>query len=525
MEFTFFSFSDRPRPQTPTERGSTKTDVKPRPRPSPATTHPTPKPRTFSLTQSHSDSLLSPSQAAPQSRSLSQGAPFTTESQLTSVSESVSSSTSKLTSSVRSSQEDLISFNSPEKPKNDLLSLLHNINANQSAVVPITTSQGTYTMSNTYRQSFTSSHSTVRPSVSSLSTYQGTLAPVLGGSHWSVPGQNGMTPYPNYSPSLSPSYHSVIGQSNSLSSSFSFNNYKNPGQLVPVAQVSSGSQSVPPLPQRCPNLDINLVLGNHLPGSQSTSSASGTPTKEIAVRGSFNEKSSSTTKSDLMYFEKRSTVNDSVDTATKMNVLGAQGGYVASGTPTSETPFSASFVRKSTSAPKDDLMYFDKGANDSEDVLEVFDPIVLKVKEEEQAKRKSSINQGGTKIDSSVAISKEAHELLAYKSRKARGDDEMSYYEQVDPFEYMHPGASSTRSDPVYDVYDGLGSPGAVGGETFDIPPPLPPRSSAPDGEVQLRKGVKSPRFQKQKSEDVSKICIFMLKSYSLLKRRICLCF
>lgn len=509
-------FSDRPRPQTPTEKGSTKTDVKPRPRPNAATTQPTPKPRTISLTQSRSTSLNMPSEAPSKSRSLSQVAPFTTESELTSFSQSVSSSTSKLTSSNQSSQEDLISFHSPEKPKNDILSLLHNINANQSAVVPITTSQGTYTVSSTYRQSFTSPQPTVRPPVSSFSAYQSTLASVLGGSQWSVAGQNGMTPYPNYSSSLSsPTFHSVIGQSSSLSGSLSFKNFQNPGQLVPITQVSSGSQSAPPIPQRSPNLDINLALGNHLPGSQSTTTALGTPTKEIPGTGNFIGKSATTTRSDLMYFEKRLAVNDSVDVATKTDTLGARGGSVSLGTPTSETPFSATYVKKSASTPKDDLMHFDKGSlpSDSEDVLtktsvlEVFDPIVLKAKEEEQILKKSSTSQGGTKFDpSSVAMSKEARELLSYKSHKPRADDEMSYYEQVDPFEYMHPGPSSSRSDPVYDVYDGLVSPGTVDGETFDIPPPLPPRSNPVDGEVHLRKGSRKSQLQREITEEVSEI-------------------
>ncbi|XP_063885765.1 phosphatidylinositol 4-phosphate 3-kinase C2 domain-containing subunit beta-like isoform X1 [Scylla paramamosain] len=444
---------DRPRPQTPTERGSTKTDVKPRPRPSPATTQPTPKPRTFSLSHTQPVSLFPQSQAATKTRSVSQGSPFITESQFTHVSQLESVSTSKFTSTDEN-QEDLISFHSPEKPKNDILTLLHNINANQSAVVPITTSQGTYTMSNTYRQSFSTPPPTVRPP-SSLSTYQGTITPIVAGSTWSVAGQNGMTPYPNYSSSSlsSVSYQSVIGQSSSLSCGLSYKNFQNPGQLVPVTQASSGTQSAPPITQRCSNLDINLVLGNHLSDCQSTSAASGTPTKEMALSVSLIGKSPNIPKDDLIDLGKGSAVKDSVDCETKTSLLDA------------------------------------------------FDPIVLKAKEEEKAKKRSpssssSINQGETNVEpSDVSISEEAQELLSFKSRKSRNDDEMSYYEQVDPFEYMHPGASSTRSDPVYDIYDGLVSPGAVGGETFDIPPPLPPRSSVVEEvDIRLRRGARSPK-------------------------------
>ena len=392
---------------------------------------------------------------------MSQGSPFITESQFTHVSQLESVSTSKLTSA--ENQEDLISFHSPEKPKNDILTLLHNINANQSAVVPITTSQGTYTMSNTYRQSFTTPPPTVRPP-SSLSTYQGTITPIVAGSCWSVAGQNGMTSYPNYSSSSlsSVSYQSVIGQSSSLSCGLSYKNFQNPGQLVPVTQSSSGTQSVSPSTQRCSNLDINLVLGNHLSDCQSTSAASGTPTKEMALSVGFVGKSPSIPKDDLIDLGKGSAVKESEDCETKTSLLDA------------------------------------------------FDPIVLKAKEEEKAKKRSpssssSINQGGTNVDSSnVSISEEAQELLSFKSRKSRNDDEMSYYEQVDPFEYMHPGASSTRSDPVYDIYDGLVSPGAVGGETFDIPPPLPPRSSVAEVDVKIRRGVRSPKSQRVA---VAKVC------------------
>ena len=407
---------------------------------------------------------------------MSHGSPIITESQIANVSQSESASTSKLTSKDGNNQEDLISFHSPEKPKNDILTLLHNINANQSAVVPITTSQGTYKMSNTYRQSYTSPQPAVRPP-SSLSTYQTTITPILAGSNWSVGGQNGMTPYPNYSSSLSSvSYHSVVGQSHTLSSGLNYKSFQSPGQLVPVTQASSGSQSAPPISPRCPNLDINLVLANQLSESQSSLAVCGTPTKE--------------------------------------------------------TPLSATFIGKLTSTPKDDLIDLGKGSGkDSADcatktsLLDVFDPIVLKAKEEEKAKQKSSsassINQGETNVEpSSVTISKEAQELLLYKSRKARTEDEMSYYEQVDPFEYMHPGASSTRSDPVYDVYDGLVSPGAVGGETFDIPPPLPPRSSViEEADVKLRRNS-CPKSQRIA---VAKVCGTPIQCFFLIFAMYCI--
>ncbi|CAL4163512.1 unnamed protein product, partial [Meganyctiphanes norvegica] len=125
-------------------------------------------------------------------------------------------------------------------------------------------------------------------------------------------------------------------------------------------------------------------------------------------------------------------------------------------------------------------------------VLDFFDPITLKVKQEEE--KQQMVNETDEKL------SKEAREMLQIKSKsKQPKDDEMSYYELVDPFEYMQPEASSTRSDPVYDVYEGLLSPGAVGGDTFDMPPPLPPRcSAAKDDSIEYRKSVKSPNNRRR---------------------------
>ena len=81
-----------------------------------------------------------------------------------------------------------------------------------------------------------------------------------------------------------------------------------------------------------------------------------------------------------------------------------------------------------------------------------------------------------------VTISREATEMLRYKNGRTivAEDEESSYYELVDPFEYMRP-TGTCRSDPVYDAYDGLRSPTGVDGDTFDLPPPpLPPRAPTP---------------------------------------------
>lgn len=104
-------------------------------------------------------------------------------------------------------------------------------------------------------------------------------------------------------------------------------------------------------------------------------------------------------------------------------------------------------------------------------LLEDFDPLKAK------SKPKGAVS---TPVEAKhdVPISDDAKELLNYKASREVKEDEQSYYEQVDPFQYMQPSGASTRSDPVTDIYDGLGSPGVFGGETFDTPPPLPPRVS-----------------------------------------------
>ncbi|XP_045593845.1 phosphatidylinositol 4-phosphate 3-kinase C2 domain-containing subunit alpha isoform X2 [Procambarus clarkii] len=454
---------DLSRSQTPTEKRSSRTgETVPRPRPSAVSTQPTPKPRTVSLLQTQPVTHHNHPQNISKPRSVSCCVTnISIESDLGCTSQSVLSASSQGCKDA-SSQQDLMSFHSPEKPKNDILELLHNINANQSAVVPVSTSQGSYRMSNTFAQSFNSQQLPLRPT-SNLPAYQGTIAPVFTGSQWPTVTPNGAS-YSCFSsaPSSVP-YRPALPPSHTLSSSLNFTNFSNIGQLVKSSPALPSSHIAPPLPQRCPVLEISRMsaLVNQLSVTQSASGGT-----------AFSPSTS--------------------------------------GTPTFEAPISSGIVGTKVSTPKgDDLIDLGIGsilkesADDIEartNVLDVFDPILLKAKEEELKKNIStSSSVGVASVDTdNVSISKEAHELLQYKMPKSLCDDEMSYYEQVDPFEYMHPGASSTRSDPVYDAYDGLVSPGAVGGETFDIPPPLPPRINTKDAEVKLRKTLTSPRMQKK---------------------------
>ncbi|XP_063588936.1 phosphatidylinositol 4-phosphate 3-kinase C2 domain-containing subunit alpha-like [Penaeus indicus] len=441
---------DAPRSQTPTERHSRPVEVKPRPRPGNKPAQPTPKPRTISLTQNTP-------KAPVKSRSASHS--VYSHSLIAAESVSVSNSNASPTSTIAESgndQQDLISFNSPEKPKNDILEYLHTVNANQKSVVPVSTSQGTYRVHSISRQSYSSHHSSSVGPTASLTTYQGAMTPMFSGSQCQAITQNG-TSYPNYShSSTGTSYRPTLPTVQPTTSNLILNYPSSLGQLVPV---------MPPLPQRCPVVDLHNV-GNMFSQLTIPKGAKGSP----------------------------------VGTPT------------TAGLTIPDPAISASTAGRIVSASNsDDLIDLGKGGSltDSVDaletktsVLDVFDPIMLKAKEELRRKNTSASNSVSSKEHhtdpSCVPISDEAQELLRYKCSKKLNDDEMSYYEQVDPFEYMHPGASSTRSDPVYDIYYGLVSPGAVGGETFDIPPPLPPRSSVKEPEVELRKSVRSPRAEKK---------------------------
>ncbi|XP_068208817.1 phosphatidylinositol 4-phosphate 3-kinase C2 domain-containing subunit beta isoform X2 [Palaemon carinicauda] len=433
------SSQDGFRTQSLIERGSSRPiEAKPRPRPNTAATvQPSPKPRNLNISKTDSNTLQEPTlppRKGSDSGFSNLGAPEKNSSRDAS----------------SGSQQDLISFNSPEKPKNEILAFLQTVNASQSALVPVS------------RQSYNSLQQTVGPT-STLSTYQGALSPVFTGVQWPVTSQNGV----NYSSLSSPS--PVVSYRASFNQAMPLLNFPASGNSQPVSAASSpltGSLSAPPLPQRCPVFELPQL------------------NSQVSLL-SLSQNSSS----------------------PSLSLVGSGGG--GSGAGASELSVVSAYTSKKGKSPaSEDLIDLDVSlSRDAVDdratkcsVLDVFDPILLKAKEEEEFKRRKSLRSaggdGGECSDrgdaSGVPISKDARELLQFKSSKKRNDDEMSYYEQVDPFEYMHPGASSTKSDPVYDIYDGLVSPGAVGGDTFDIPPPLPPRT-AKEAEVELRKSNFSP--------------------------------
>ncbi|KAK7070689.1 Phosphatidylinositol 4-phosphate 3-kinase C2 domain-containing subunit alpha [Halocaridina rubra] len=443
---------------------------KARPRPVTVSSQPAPKPRNLSLGRVDSCGLQDNSQAT---KKMELDSLISADDSNFSIVKSLVSNDGARRGSDRN-QQDLISFNSPEKPKNDILELLHNINANQSSVVPIS------------RQSFTSIQSSMGPTPSLSSAYPGNLSPIFPGAQLPVTSQNGIN-YPNLgSPSSIVSYRSSFPLTQTQSSS-SLSNIPSQNQGVPsVSQALSGPLTAPPIPHRYTVFDIQRM----------SSLASRLPSAQNSVTPSVTSKTSGAYALDL--------------------------------------PVSASSIKKFKSPLVDDLIDLNMskvgdtldGGNSKLSVLDVFDPILLKAKEEEQVKKKS-VKPVSSELPEScgadgVLISKEASELLQYKTSKKLNDDEMSYYGQVDPFEYMHPGASSTRSDPVYDIYDGLVSPGAVAGDTFDIPPPLPPRTLEKKADVELR-SKQSPRTMQKTPHKKRSAILFDGKSGSgqILLRKI----
>ncbi|KAK3877587.1 hypothetical protein Pcinc_017702 [Petrolisthes cinctipes] len=457
---------DQPRSKTPTERGSTKMDVKSRPRPN--SNQPLPKPRTISLSQTQSTSLMTQLHSSTKPRAVSYAGLARSEPDNSDATQSGSINKQLVKEEEdKNSQQDLMSFHSPEKPKNDILELFNSVNnSSTSLVLPASASnsQGTCRLPSSYGQLFNTQHHIQGGSSSTLSsTYQGTIAAsTVASPNWLAIVQDGST-YPNYNNSSLASavpYQPILSQQQSVPANFNkYFNMSNTGQLVPVSQSLSTSQTGPQLPRRCPTLDMSCRSSMISQLSVSQSASSSPILSPIALE----------------------------NTNSALGVLGN--------------------IRKGDDLidlGKEPLMSIENtdSAAMRDSVLDVFDPIVLKTKEEESRKMYSIVSalkrDDGDGVGE-VKISKEAHELLQLKKgKKSVNDDEMSYYEQVDPFEYMHPGASSTRSDPVYDIYDGLVSPGAVGGETFDLPPPLPPRTSARESDTEVQR---SPRHKTQKKK------------------------
>ena len=413
----FFDFSEKPRAQTPTERSFKEH----RNRSHPAL-QPVPKPRSNSLIQNK--------------EFIQNNLSYTSSSNQT------NNPPVLLENNTKTNERDLMSFNSPEKTKNDdLLEMIHKLNhTSRTAMVPLQNNQNFFGMTRTNENRLLTAC---------------TSLPL-----------NSSTGYPaSYNSSLNIPCWQIQNHGTSVFSNFNSNNFSNFNTLPPnisssLSQSSSVTQYTgaqpPPLPPRSPVLGINRISAfvNQLSVSQvSTANNAFTTSSTVAVTSTFTSKPSAFTSLSSTNVSSKN-MDDLIDLGNNLNENKA----------------------KSNSC------------NLSSSILDDFDPLL--------AKNKQAMKN--------ISISNEAHELLKYKSHtNTKADDEASYYEQQDPFEYTYAGTGSTRSDPVNDVYDGLLSPGAVGGETFDIPPPLPPRLGAKDSDVEMR-SIKRPKDIKKHFEKVS---------------------
>ncbi|XP_076040725.1 phosphatidylinositol-4-phosphate 3-kinase catalytic subunit Pi3K68D isoform X2 [Oratosquilla oratoria] len=429
---------DRPRSQTPTP--SVRLEVRSRPRPTPSDSQPPIPKRSGKLSQAHG--------AVPKDMSC-----LISDSWSSGRCEDRISSTNDHISGVANGKEehqaenDLMSFNSPEKAKNDLLEMLQSLNKSRSALVPVVPSQST----GKNAISHTPVSSVFGPVSMCPSTQPCNIALSRQTSQpWNPVAQNGAQYFAN---SSSKSY-GLVQKTNVVGKVTQASVFVRQSQDNTV----SSPQTPPVLPQRCPVLDLK-----HL----------STIANQLSIPGSAVSSSITNT----IFTPAKSSISSQVSSIDSLSGLRSIG---------------------------EDLIDLRGWCASSESVLEVFDPLILKEKEE---RKKQGNDESVTQIDNSnqavsvsgsVEISSEAEEMLKFKSVKQKKDDEVSYYEQVDPFEYMYAGASSTRSDPIHDIYDGLLSPGAVAGDTFDMPPPLPPRPSNRDSQVQLRKSIKSPKTSKR---------------------------
>ncbi|KAB7494705.1 hypothetical protein Anas_07470 [Armadillidium nasatum] len=346
--------------------------------------------------------------------------------------------------------DDLMSFVSPEKPNNELndkIKKLQDLNKNSKPFRPVTVTSNQF--SSFQKPSLSSSHS--MPLVPPLPPNM---------SLWN-PGNLTNGSFSSYSQNAP--YLSNLKLQYPQKSSYSF------APNIPLGPEQS--LTPPPLPNRSPVVDVNRLSYGMIPGPISISSTLTT----ISCSVSSSNMQSSNTSSQTFTVKTTKAITNTCSSSSP-----------STSTITFPAKNEKPLIPKLTKEPSRDLIDF--GSKDSprhsskeilfSSVLEAFDPLKAKLEPEHAVPLPFDSN-------SDVPISEEARELLKLKSSRKIKDDEQSYYEQVDPFQYMHPSAASTRSDPVLDIYDGLISPGAVGGETFDVPPPLPPKTSQKEESLQ----------------------------------------
>ncbi|KAF2367996.1 hypothetical protein FHG87_001245 [Trinorchestia longiramus] len=384
--------------------------------------------------------------------------------------------------------EDLMSFKSPEKPKNDILDMLQNLNANhQRAVVAVSSSA----------------------MGSSMQGYQmQQQLPALTSSAFTafnVPGT--ATAYPNRNVTL---LNNQPINSNIMASAAPPIPSRNP-VFIPNRISFFANQMYP---SSCSTTPSPVTAANSLVSSYTSGNAQAQSINSLSFK--FNGDSQSTPfayKPNIPLnippkaptLSEVSTVSVGSMTAPRLSSVST-----TSTVPTStsnNTPVLAKIPpikQKRTGRRNEDLIDFGSSPSrvsssrpeNVDSLLFDFDPLVSRSNEQQNSKHSTARSSGhstatngddafSVKVQGVVVLSYEASEMLRYKEKnilQSTGEDDetSNYYEHVDPFEYMRPDGSC-RSDPVYDAYDGLRSPTGMLGDTFDIPPPLPPRSPTPE--------------------------------------------
>ena len=381
---------------------------------------------------------------------------------------------------------DLMSFKSPEKPKNDILDMIQSLNANQRALVPVNNAM--------------------------------------------VPVNNAMGPLNNAMGPVLQGYNMQPQQQSAFTAAGALNAFNVPGatalpnrnmSMLTNQQLNSNVMTAPPIPSRNPVFmpnRISYIANQVYPGSSgaTTPVAPTTPLGAMNPAGyslsctinSLNLKSNGNSDPTPFAYKPNIPLNIPLqsttvhETATTPENNAAVEIQSAVSSAASRPPSSVSSVlskapsvkQRRTGRRSQDLIDFGSSptripgqSGDVNSLLFDFDPLVNKTDETQSGRSSKTPTNGNddsfsVKVKGVVVLSYEASEMLRYKGNShARCDDEgSSYYEHVDPFEYMRPNGSS-RSDQVVDAYDGLRSPIGVAGDTFDLPPPVPPRASTPD--------------------------------------------
>ena len=305
-----------------------------------------------------------------------------------------------------------MTFNSPEKSRNDdLFEMIHKLNDNRSAMVPANSNQNYFGL---MHNSTINDNKKFSSNQQQLFTSHLNNSPVLSStpSLYSV-----MSSSPNWQANYGSLFSSINAQHNhQMSNTNQFNtllpssqhntdNMANIHSSTPPSScnnslmIGSGSNNggsvPPPLPSRSPVLGINRIsaLVNQLTVAQSqetSSIASTNSTSKNKYKISDNKSAFVNSKTDK---RKTNSSGDLIDLKSNM------------------TDHNKTDDTSKTS------------------ILEYFDPLLIR--------------------DKMSDISSATHDqLLKYKTTgQERADDEVSYYEQQDPFEYMYAGTGSTRYD------------------------------------------------------------------------------